>query len=141
MIGTNTKDLFGTPSPFIFQLYATSEELASLLKSRRIHYSSHDPAPIKFYFTAVADIYYAKVTHSRQLECVAISDCVHLHSLQLSKLASGLERYLQGCFAARQEISVAFTNEDFTQLVQVSLSMCNTETLYLASLVFIAQCY
>ena len=70
---------YPTPTPLIVQLYAVSEEIMSLLKLRRIQYSSHDPAPIKFYFTAVADIYYAKVTHNRQLGYVAVGDNVPLY--------------------------------------------------------------
>ena len=65
--------------PLIVQLYAVSEEIVSQLKLRGVQYSSHDPAPIKFYFTAVADIYYAKVTHNWQLGYVAVSDNVPLY--------------------------------------------------------------
>jgi len=94
-----------------------SEEVVELLKSRRVLCKSLDPIPTQFYFTAVADIYHAKVHHHY---------CMQLHAsyslslyLQLSKLVGGLERYRQGSLAARQAINDTFTNEEFTKLVQV----------------------
>ena len=38
---------------------------------------------------------------------------------QLDRLVSGLEMYNGNWFKARQEIGIAFTNEEFTKHVQV----------------------
>jgi len=90
---TTHRTMFGN----VEELCAVSEEVVELLKSRRVLCKSLDPIPTQFYFTAVADIYHAK----------------------LSKLVGGLERYRQGSLAARQVINDTFTNEEFTKLVQV----------------------
>ena len=40
--------------------------------------------------------------------------------VQLDKLIKRLQLYNENCQKARQEIAMAFTNEEFTKLVQVS---------------------
>lgn len=44
-----------------------------------------------------------------------------MHCLQLAELVDLLRGYLENLHSAKQELSIAFTNETFAHLVQVSL--------------------
>lgn len=43
--------------------------------------------------------------------------------IQLAKLVELLRGYLENLHSAKQELSIAFTNETFARLVQVSLQL------------------